>query len=76
MTETRKKPQGPATPEASLKGQVIVSMIALGIVLLGGWTLMGQQASYHPQIPPEDVSRGDVSSLSQVDTGIEIPGDS
>ncbi|MGB5864498.1 MAG: hypothetical protein WBG95_09365 [Sulfitobacter sp.] len=39
----------PKALQTSVKRQLIVSIVALGIVAGGGWSLLGQDAPYHPE---------------------------
>jgi hypothetical protein len=63
---TDKNAQGVATPNSVLMRQVIFCMAALGIMGAGAWSLMGQSAPYHPDVFQDDVTRNDVSALTQV----------
>lgn len=63
MRNTRPERQGAATPKSLLLGQLIVSGVALGIMGAGVWSLTGQQAPYHPQMSPEEVSRAGAVKL-------------
>lgn len=65
MTQKTKAPQGETHVGSPLGRQVIVSVIALGIIGLGGWSMWSQSAPYHPEIGPENVTRSAVSALSQ-----------
>ncbi|WP_299027076.1 hypothetical protein [uncultured Sulfitobacter sp.] len=63
---TQKMPDGAATPKSVIVRQLIVSMAALCIMGLGAWSLMGQQAPYHPEIFEEEVSRTEGSDLIRI----------
>jgi len=65
MTQkTKALPDQARTGSTSVR-QVIVSVIALGIIALGGWSMWRQSAPYHPEIGPEQVSRNAAPVLSQ-----------
>lgn len=55
--KTTKTP-GSAAPKSTAVRQLIASSIALGIVGIGAWSLLGQQAPYHPDTYDETVTRG------------------
>lgn len=57
MQSDMKKPGTPA-PEKPAFGQAIACVVALCIMALGAWSLLGQKAPYHPEIYEGDVTRG------------------
>lgn len=62
------KMQGSTAPDSAAKGQVIACVVALGIMALGAWNLLGQKAPYHPDGFDTEVSRG-TADLKDVGTG-------
>jgi hypothetical protein len=63
MRNTRPERQSAATPKSLLLRQLIFGGVALGIMGAGVWSLLGQQAPYHPQMSPEEVSRAGAVKL-------------
>ena len=62
MDHKTKFPQ--ADPKTVVTRQLIVSAIALGILGLGAWSLLGQKAPYHPDgAYTDDVTRSGASDL-------------
>lgn len=62
----KRQPAGvPKTPDSKsvMARQLIASGVAVGILGLGAWSLLGQKAPYHPDYSDE-VTRGDPSSLT------------
>jgi len=57
MSTTYTRPQDSVASKAAVRRQYIACAIAVGIMALGGWALTGQQAPYHPDLPPEEVTR-------------------
>lgn len=57
---------GAATPRSAIMGQLIASTVALGIVGLGAWSLLGQKAPYHPEVFDDEVTRNDGSGLTRI----------
>ena len=51
----------------ALARQLIVCTVALGIVGLVAWTLLGQTAPYHPDVYNDEVSRDSRSNILIVD---------
>jgi hypothetical protein len=47
-----------AARQSVILRQLIVSAVALGIVAVSAWSLLGLRAPYHPTIPVDDVTRG------------------
>jgi len=69
MTPKDTKPQrAPAVPSLDSKSvfvrQLIASAIAVAIVGLGAWSLLGQKAPYHPAAYNDEVTRGSPSGLT------------
>ncbi|KEJ91047.1 hypothetical protein [Sulfitobacter donghicola] len=63
MENTRPETSGAATPKSTFLRQMVFSGIALGIMGLGGWSLLGQSAPYHPEMTAEEVSRDNSQEL-------------
>jgi hypothetical protein len=59
-TELRPKSKSP------LFRQLIACSVALGIMALGAWSLMSQQAPYHPAPVENEVSRTGIDSIADV----------
>jgi hypothetical protein len=59
MDSNTGKPQGSAAPKLATMRQLIACGVALGIMALGAWSLMGQNAPYHPEAYTDDVTRTD-----------------
>jgi len=53
-------------PKSVVIRQVIFSVVAIGIMGLGAWSLMGQNAPYHPDMSGGEVTKDDVGSLHSV----------
>jgi hypothetical protein len=49
--------------------QLIVCAVAVGIMGLGAWSLMGQNAPYHPEALDNEVSRDSGVGILNVDEG-------
>lgn len=64
MTQQANTPQGKTQTNSALGRQVIVSVIALGIIGLGAWSMWHQSAPYHPEFGAENVTQGAVTALS------------
>lgn len=69
MTQKSNKPDSLPARQSALGRQIVFSAIALGIIGLGAWSMWGQNAPYHPQIVPEDVTRGDATGINGLSTG-------
>ena len=63
MAPNTGKPHNPAAPESGIKRQLIASGIAVAVMALGAWSLLGQKAPYHPEIGSGDVTRSDTPGL-------------
>jgi len=57
---------GTASAKTVLIRQIIFSLAALAIMGIGAWSLMGQNAPYHPDFADGDVSKGEINSLHSV----------
>ncbi|MEP1767086.1 MAG: hypothetical protein ABJJ53_10685 [Sulfitobacter sp.] len=57
---------GAVAPKSVAIRQLIISVTALGIMGLGCWSLMGQNAPYHPDLVEGDVSKDIVPDLHSV----------
>lgn len=66
MKNNQSDAQGAATPKTAIFRQMIASAVALMIVGVGAWSLLGQQAPYHPDISGEEVSRDGAAELMNV----------
>lgn len=66
MQEIRPEPRGVNTPQSPLLRQLIFSAFALGVMGLGAWSLLGQEAPYHPPVSSDEVSRNGVTELLNV----------
>ena len=44
--------------KTAILGQVIACTVALGIMGLGAWSLLGQKSPYHPEAYDDAVTRG------------------
>jgi hypothetical protein len=66
MKNNQSNSRGAATPKTAIFRQMIVSAVALVIVGVGAWSLLGQQAPYHPDISGEEVSRDGSAELMNV----------
>ena len=49
--------------------QLIVCAVAVGIMGFGAWSLMGQNAPYHPEVFENEVSRDGSVDILNVDEG-------
>lgn len=63
MDKITEKKQTSPVPKSALVRQLIASAVALGIMALGAWSLMGQKAPYHPEAYTDDVTRLGASGL-------------
>lgn len=63
MTQKTNKPRSGSAPESAGFRQAIVSILALGIIGWGAWTMWSQSAPYHP----DTVTRGGGGELSDLD---------
>lgn len=64
--DNKRQPAGmPKSPDSksAMARQLIASGVAVGILGLGAWSLLGQKAPYHPDYSDE-VTRGDPSGLT------------
>ncbi len=66
--QPNKKNTDTSAPEKFDLGQVIACVVALIIMGLGAWSLLGQQAPYHPEGYEGEVTRGN-SDLTVVREG-------
>lgn len=66
MENNRSVSQGASAPKTAFFRQFIVSAIALVIMGVGAWSLMGQQAPYHPEISGDEVSRDGAAELNTI----------
>jgi|GEM_PF-2374004 hypothetical protein len=64
MTKNRHQTPAKADAKSKILRQLIASTVALTIMALGAWTLLGQHAPYHPAIDENQVSRGDASGAA------------
>lgn len=46
-----------STPKNAMIGQIVACTVALGIMGLGAWSLLGQKAPYHPDGYDPEVTR-------------------
>jgi hypothetical protein len=67
MSRNSKRTPGPAETKSTLLRQLIASGVALAIMGLGAWTLLGQQAPYHPEVYENEVSRANGSTAQTRD---------
>lgn len=67
MSIHSKKTPDPAERKSKILRQMIASSIALAIMGLGAWTLLRQQAPYHPEILQNEVSRANSSPTQLTD---------
>lgn len=58
--------QDAAAPKTAFFRQLIVSAVALIIMGAGAWSLLGQQAPYHPDISGNEVSRDGAAELINI----------
>ena len=58
-------PKSPNSKSVAAR-QLIASGVAIGILGLGAWSLLGRNAPYHPDVSPDDVTRGGPSGLSTI----------
>lgn len=69
--DNKRQPAGmPKSPvsKSVIARQLVASAVAVGILGLGAWSLLGQKAPYHPDYS-DDVTRGDPSGLTTVSGG-------
>jgi hypothetical protein len=66
MTQRSEKYRTESVPKNPLLSQMIVSAVALGIIGLGTWTMVNENSPYHPEIYPEDVTRGGTGGLGAI----------
>ncbi|MCX7565714.1 hypothetical protein OS189_05120 [Sulfitobacter sp. F26169L] len=66
MKKTDKNTPDHSGPKSPFVRQMIVSFIALSIMGVGIWSLMGQKAPYHPDGFDDEVSRGEVPALNTI----------
>lgn len=61
------KKEGTSAPTKPILGQVIACTVALGIMGLGAWSLLGQSAPYHPESYDNAITRGasDLTGISE-----------
>ncbi|MEH6830505.1 hypothetical protein [Sulfitobacter sp.] len=65
--QPKKKIEGVSAPEKAILGQVVACLVALGIMGFGAWSLLGQNAPYHPEVYDGEVTRGaaDLTNTSE-----------
>lgn len=52
-----------AAPKSAIIGQILACTVAVAIMALGLWTLLGQNAPYHPDGVNDDVTRSDAPAF-------------
>lgn len=57
MPQNTKKGQPAVTQKSVIMRQMIAITVALSIMGLGAWSLMGQRSPYHPDAYSDEVSR-------------------
>lgn len=57
------KPTKSDASSSAVKRQMIASGVALAIMALGAWSLLGQKSPYHPEIYGDDVTRSGTPAL-------------
>lgn len=67
--QPKRQSEGTSAPQKPMLGQAIACGLALGIVGLGAWSLLGQEAPYHPQTYDGAATRGfsDLNGLGEND---------
>lgn len=67
--QPKRQNQGASAPQKPVLGQMIACALALGIVFVGAWSLLGQASPYHPDSYEGAVTRGfsDLTSFSESD---------
>ncbi len=65
----KKQSQDMRNTQSPVTRQLIVCAVAIGIMGFGAWSLMGQNAPYHPEGFENEVSRDSGLGILSVDEG-------